>query len=224
MSEVTLSPFTPLPVLPPPHVSRQLCPPLLPTLTGRMHQRYCGSHRLICGAIPFRLVASGSGPPTLSLLALRSLLPAATSPPSCDWIFPKGGWESFESELQCCAREVLEEAGVSGRLVRSLGEVEVRSGKGKLGRMWMWAMQVDTEFDLWNDRGRRERRWMAVNEAEQAISRPEMREMLHRMQHALADMGLLPAPPVAPARSPAELEAAADDGDHSEPEPPVPGA
>ena len=187
---VVLSPFVPSPLLPPPHVSRLPGPPSLPTLTGRTHQRYCGHHRLICGAIPFRLSASSSSPsspPSVSLLALRSL-PSAES--GADWIFPKGGWESFESETECALREVMEEAGVAGRLVAALGETETRSGKGKVGRLWMWALQVEREFDDWNDRSSRERRWMTMREAKAAVSRDEMREMLSRMEAALRQLGI----------------------------------
>ena len=170
-------PFHPLPILPPPHLLHCPLAPSPPTLTGRAFQRYADGRRLVCGAIPF--VLPPSSPTRPLVLALR---PAGGDG---EWIFPKGGWESFESGVECAAREVMEEAGVGGRLVAELGEVEVRSGKGKVGRMWMWAMQVERQYERWNDGGRRERRWMGVGEAREAIRRPEMREMLERLHAQL---------------------------------------
>lgn len=86
----------------------------------------------------------------------------------------------------------MEEAGVSGRLVGGLGEVEVGKGSkgavgGKRARMWMWLMQVEVEYDDWNDRLCRERRWMSVEEARRSIQRAEMRVILERAERMLED-------------------------------------
>ena len=176
-------------MLPPPHIRQLPSPPSLPTLTGRTNQRYHDNRRLICGCVPFRLISPPpthpSHPPTLQLLILRSFSSAATN--TSDWIFPKGGWESFETATECAARESMEEAGVSGRLVGGLGEVEVGKGSkgavgGKRGRMWMWLMQVECEYEDWNDRACRERRWMTVDEARRCIQRAEMKVMLDRAE------------------------------------------
>ena len=172
---------------------RQLpSPPSLPTLTGRTNQRYHDNRRLICGCVPFRLLPppTPSQPPTLHLLTLRSLTSAATN--TSDWIFPKGGWESFETATECAARESMEEAGVSGRLVAGLGEVEVgKESKGarggKRGRMWMWLMQVECEYEDWNDRACRERRWMSIEEARRCIQRVEMKVILERAERMLEE-------------------------------------
>ena len=177
-------------MLPPPHTRLLPSPPALPTLTGRTNQRYHDDRRLICGSVPFRLVsaADSSHPPLVQLLTLRSLTSAATN--TSDWIFPKGGWESFETATECAARESMEEAGVSGRLVGGLGEVEVgKTSKGavggKRGRMWMWLMQVECEYEDWNDRACRERRWMSVEEARRSIQRAEMKVILERAERLL---------------------------------------
>ena len=85
----------------------------------------------------------------------------------------------------------MEEAGVSGRLVGGLGDVEVgkesKGAGGKRGRMWMWLMQVECEYEDWNDRACRERRWMTVAEARQCIQRPEMKVILDRAEKMMAD-------------------------------------
>ena len=181
-------PFHPLPLLPPPHTVHLPLAPSPPTLTGRTHQRYHNGQRLVCGAIPF-ILSPPPSPPSPLLLTLRSLpppLPGGGAPigaEACgEWIFPKGGWESFESGEQCAAREVMEEGGVEGRLVLDLGAVDVRSGKGKRGRLSMWAMQVERVYERWNDRERRERRWMTMGEARALVRRAEMREMLSRFE------------------------------------------
>lgn len=49
---------------------------------------------------------------------------------SDDYIFPKGGWNSNESESEAAARECLEEAGITGRIEKNLGVFEFVSPKG----------------------------------------------------------------------------------------------
>ena len=81
---------------------------------------------------------------------------------------------------------------MSGRLVGGLGEVEVgKESKGaqagKRGRMWMWLMQVECEYEDWNDRACRERRWMSIDEARRSIQRVEMKVILERAERMLEE-------------------------------------
>lgn len=171
------------PLLPHPHVHYEpssLSSTPAPALTGRAHQRYDSLHRrLICGAVPFAIQSDGS----VRLLCIRG-----RDSPLDDFIFPKGGWEDFESEVECAHRECLEEAGCKGIMVAHIGECLVQSAKGKLGRLSMFLMQLTTEFESWSDQHRRERKWLTFSQAEQSISRTEMQEMLRRAQLAIQQL------------------------------------
>lgn len=57
---------------------------------------------------------------------LQVLLVSSSNEPN-GWIIPGGGLEPEEEPSQTAIREVLEEAGVSGRLGNCLGVFEVRT-------------------------------------------------------------------------------------------------
>lgn len=162
-----------------PHVSTQVSSSVDPptALSGRANQRYDSrGRRFICGAVPFRVCEDGQ----IELLCIRGL----TSPVD-DFIFPKGGWETFESESECASRECLEEAGCCGPLIAHLGHADVQSNKGKQARLAMYLMQVETVYDKWADQDTRERRWLTMTETDTMIQRKEMREMLERAKTAI---------------------------------------
>jgi 8-oxo-dGTP pyrophosphatase MutT (NUDIX family) len=58
----------------------------------------------------------------------KVLLVAAKKSPG-QWIFPKGHIEPGETPEEAAVRELREEAGVEGRIVKRLGESSFRSGK-----------------------------------------------------------------------------------------------
>ncbi len=105
-------------------------------LVGRENQRYVDGFRLVVGAVPYRirlievdrtsagrsndgtsgLTHSSSSSSSLEIsrpvkrVHVDLLLVASTK--GDEWIFPKGGWESFETFEEGVHREVEEEAGV----------------------------------------------------------------------------------------------------------------
>uniref|UniRef100_A0A0A9Z8P3 diphosphoinositol-polyphosphate diphosphatase n=1 Tax=Lygus hesperus TaxID=30085 RepID=A0A0A9Z8P3_LYGHE len=85
------------------------------------------------------------------------------------WIVPGGGVEPEEQPATTAVREVIEEAGVVGRLGRRLGVFENDARKH---RTEVFVMLVTEELPEWEDSraiGRR-RKWFSVDEALKQLS------------------------------------------------------
>ncbi|VDK50500.1 unnamed protein product [Anisakis simplex] len=78
------------------------------------------------------------------------------------WVIPGGGIEKNEAEADAAVREVLEEAGVKGRIVARLGEF---IDEEKMNRTIVFVLCVDEELVEWPDSFTgRKRRWMSISE------------------------------------------------------------
>ncbi|KAF0716296.1 Aste57867_2913 [Aphanomyces stellatus] len=145
--------------------------PLQHSRVGRETQRYDGNVRLIVCIVPF-------SDETNQVLLISS------SKHKDGWILPKGGWEADETAEESAKRELEEEAGVDGHIVRSLGEYDYRSGNksdaGKPSRLIGFAMCVTKEFQEWSESDR-DRRWVTIETARVLLEpRAELRAMLDR--------------------------------------------
>ncbi len=94
-----------------------------------------------------------------------------------DWSFPKGKLEVGETYEEAARREVEEETGIAGRLLRFIGHVEYtdRKGRPKVVAYWVMAPEsgsfsVNTEVD--------ELRWLDLPAAGQLLSYQRDRELL----------------------------------------------
>ncbi|KAF8541021.1 NUDIX hydrolase domain-like protein [Trichophaea hybrida] len=92
------------------------------------------------------------------------------------WVLPKGGYETDEARPEDAAsREAWEEAGITGRITRALGEIrDLRPPAKGLPR---------SEEDRWPEMHKRKRRWLTYEEAKscfQSMNRPELIEALDR--------------------------------------------
>ncbi|CAF0801862.1 unnamed protein product [Didymodactylos carnosus] len=80
------------------------------------------------------------------------------------WIVPGGGIEKNETALEAAHREVFEEAGVKGKILRELGVFENCDRKH---RTTVYILNVEEETDDWEDKRLigRQRRWFCLNDA-----------------------------------------------------------
>jgi 8-oxo-dGTP pyrophosphatase MutT (NUDIX family) len=94
------------------------------------------------------------------------------------WIFPKGHIESRESADSAAERELLEEAGVRGKIVRQAGESEYRL-YGRIYHVSYFLLKyLSTEG--YGEPGRTPF-WCTVNDALKLLSFPDSREVLKGM-------------------------------------------
>lgn len=104
------------------------------------------------------------------------LLITSNSSPD-QWIVPAGGVEAGEENEDAANREILEEAGVCGNIVRSLGMFQNDASNT---RTMMYVLHVNEVHEMWQDaaRGRR-RRWFSIEEAWARLShRPHQQSYL----------------------------------------------
>jgi 8-oxo-dGTP pyrophosphatase MutT (NUDIX family) len=112
--------------------------------------------------------------------ATQVLLVRAKQDPS-RWIFPKGHIEPGESAPEAAARELREEAGVVGRVIRPVGVSRFQSG----------AEQVEVTYYLARFAGIaptsevRSSEWLSLEEAKQRLSFGDARDLLDQAVRAL---------------------------------------
>lgn len=94
------------------------------------------------------------------------------------WAFPKGTVEDGETPREGAARETLEEAGVTGRLVQSLGTCMLN--KNAVLRMWLMAVeyQLDRDDLRWMERSVRIRGWFSLDVARTLLIHHQPRPQL----------------------------------------------
>lgn len=99
------------------------------------------------------------------------------------WIVPGGGVEPDEEPAVSAVREVLEEAGVIGKLGRCLGVFENRDHKH---RTEVFVMTVTEELQEWEDSQAigRNRRWFTIDDAltQLALHKPTQRHYLQELK------------------------------------------
>jgi 8-oxo-dGTP pyrophosphatase MutT (NUDIX family) len=103
---------------------------------------------------------------------------------------PKGHPEPGESAWDGAAREVREEAGLSGRSLGSLGYVEYayeRSGKTRRKRVEFFLIEFRGGSLEDHDHEVVEARWMPLSEAAKTLTYPGEREMVTRAMARLSE-------------------------------------
>ncbi|KAI8125994.1 hypothetical protein FF38_01134 [Lucilia cuprina] len=101
------------------------------------------------------------------------------------WIVPGGGVEPEEEPSVTAVREVLEEAGVMGKLGRCLGVFENRD---HMHRTEVFVMTVTKELEEWEDSRSigRKRQWFSIDDAltQLALHKPTQRHYLMQLRHS----------------------------------------
>jgi 8-oxo-dGTP pyrophosphatase MutT (NUDIX family) len=106
---------------------------------------------------------------------------------------PKGHPDPGETLEQAATREVREEAGVEGELLRPLGEVRYTYTRGgrrvpKVVSFYLFSYRAGDPSQ--HDHEIEEARWMPIQEARSALTYPGEREMIERaMQSSLPPSG-----------------------------------
>ena len=95
-----------------------------------------------------------------------------------DWSLPKGKLEDGESWEEAALREVLEETGVGGRLVRELDDDHYADRKGRPKHVRWWLMEAVAEDGHEPDREVDEVRWITLEEAERLLSYAHERSLV----------------------------------------------
>jgi 8-oxo-dGTP pyrophosphatase MutT (NUDIX family) len=102
-----------------------------------------------------------------------------------DWSYPKGKVEPKETLTECALREVLEETGLSCRIVSFVGTTEYRDRKDRRKIAAYWVMTPDggrfrssEEVD--------EMRWVELGEAARLLTYERDRELLVTLQEPAA--------------------------------------
>jgi 8-oxo-dGTP pyrophosphatase MutT (NUDIX family) len=106
---------------------------------------------------------------------LRVLVVTAKKNPS-QWLFPKGHIEPGESPEEAAVREVSEEAGVVGHVVRPVGEMSYEFG-GHSYHVRYFLMEYDREHRA--DEGR-QCVWLTPDDARKRLTFVDTRTLLDR--------------------------------------------
>jgi 8-oxo-dGTP pyrophosphatase MutT (NUDIX family) len=123
------------------------------------------------GGVVFKL--TGEGP--------RYLLVEASGT-SGRWVFPKGRIEDGETGAAAALREVSEEAGVRGRLIRRLAPVEHKKDGDRIAIAYFLMAYTGRTTAL----EKRKIRWLAFGEASKALDRGRSRRILRSAHRIVA--------------------------------------
>jgi len=93
------------------------------------------------------------------------------------WVVPKGIVEPGLTEAESAAKEALEEAGITGRVLpKPVGSFEYEKWGGTC-QVAVYAMEVEQELATWLEEFR-DREWVNSAEAADRVLEPKLKEMI----------------------------------------------
>lgn len=126
------------------------------------------------GAVPYRLTAAGG----VEILLITSN--------SGKWIVPKGGIDAGQTAADQAAIEAFEEAGVVEAVIGGeVGFYEYERG-GRLYRVRLFALLVRELARDWDESHRREREWVALEEAIERVNFDGLRSAMMQVAATMA--------------------------------------
>lgn len=96
------------------------------------------------------------------------------------WILPKGSAEVGESAEMTAIREIEEEGGVRGEVLAALGIV-----RRPTQVITYFLFQCTQELARWEDAEHRDRRWIALDEAERHLEQDDLHGIVVRARRRL---------------------------------------
>jgi 8-oxo-dGTP pyrophosphatase MutT (NUDIX family) len=123
-------------------------------------------------AIPWRRDAAGE----VEVLLI-------TSRETRRWVIPKGWPIKGMKSAKSAAREAFEESGVRGKVgKRPMGsyayDKRLKNGRLQHVRVAVFALQVESEADVYPELGQREKLWAPLTEAARMVDEPELMVLL----------------------------------------------
>lgn len=122
-------------------------------------------------ALPYRVDEEGK--PEILLI---------TSKERRRWVIPKGNPISSFLNYETAAREAFEEAGIEGGIaidpIGSYRYMKRRAGGDVPALVTVYPMLVNRQLRRWPERGQRELRWFAPEEAAEAVEEPELKVII----------------------------------------------
>ena len=99
------------------------------------------------------------------------------------WVIPKGWPIKGKSSAKSAAREAFEEAGVKGKVAKApVGgyayDKRLKSGRLQHVRVTVFALEVESEADVFPEAAQREKLWAPTAEAARAVAEPELMVLL----------------------------------------------
>ncbi|KAI8350166.1 NUDIX hydrolase domain-like protein [Blakeslea trispora] len=82
-----------------------------------------------------------------------------------NWVIPKGGWETDETQEHAALRETWEESGIKGHIIRHLGTFVEKKKKKVKAHHWIYELQIDEIVKKYPECKKRDRRWFTYDEA-----------------------------------------------------------
>ena len=94
------------------------------------------------------------------------------------WIIPKGDIDEGVPAHQAAEQEAFEEGGVRGRIGgRPIGTFQTckqQEGAAILADVDVFPLEVVEELEQWPEMGLRQRRWLPIKEAAEAVREPDL--------------------------------------------------
>lgn len=110
-----------------------------------------------------------------------------------DWVYPKGGVEKKLSSKDSAAKEVYEEAGVSGQILSTLGSYKYTK-QGQKQNVVMYAMHYKQDTPDWPEKDLRKRKWFSLKDARKKVPKllkPFLDELAQANMMALSSTSAL---------------------------------